>query len=251
MASTRQATAIALLAGLPVLALFPLPFWLGLGVMHWNARWQQTLMALVATAIALAAVFVVVRVYNAIVPAPRASARRGPTRKEVAALHRADLARIAADPAVSHWLPLAQRMNRFDTATLERYEARYRALLARPNGRYYADRLLAGHWVGDSEIDYLENPARTVTCEHLVPIERDLRRAGIRCIPGDRMDLWSAAYLSIDELRARYALPEFVREVHTDDHPHSPGVVSIVCDRCGSSVESGGSERLQWDGPRR
>lgn len=246
MASERKATTIALLAGVPVLALFPLPFWLGMGVMHWSARWQQALMALVATAIALVAVFVVVRVHNAIAPAPMryGPARRAPTREEIAARHAADLARIEANPALAHWLPLARRMQRFDEPTVARYEARYRQLLARSNGRVHAERLLAGDWVGDAEIDYLEHPSRVVTCEHLQPIERDLRRAGIRCIPADRMDLWSAAYLAIDELRARYAAPAFVREVHTDDHPHSPGNVYIRCDACGSSIESGGSERL-------
>ena len=242
----RTATAIALLAALPVLALFPLPFWLGIGVMHWHERWQEALLACVATVIALAAVFVVVRVHRAIAPPGSAPVRGATSVAEYAARHAADLARIEADPALHHWLPLARRMMRFDAATVARYEARYRELLARPNGRWYADRLLAGDWIGDPEIAYREDPSRLVTCEHLRPIERDLRRAEIRGVPASGMNLWSAAYLDLRELRPRYALDACVREEHTDDHPHSPGQVFLRCDACGSSIESGGSERLQF-----
>lgn len=227
-----------------MLALFPLPFWLGIGVMHWTALWQEALLALVATLIALAAVYIVVRVQKAIAPPVAVAQPRWPTREEIAALHAEDLARIESDPALHHWLPLARRMSRFDAQAVARYEKRYRQLIGRADGAPYAERLLAGDWVGDAEIEYLGNPSMLVTCEHLRPIERDLRRAGVRCIPAGRMDLWSAAHLPLSELRPRYGLPDFVREVHVDDHPHSPGTMVLRCAACGSSIESGGGAQL-------
>jgi hypothetical protein len=245
MASTRTANALALLAGLPVLALFPLPFWLGIGVMKWSAGWQIAVIVAAATAIALAAVFVVVRVQNRLAPpAPVAAPYRFPTREETAALHAADIARIEADPALHHWLPLARRMARFDERALKRYEERYRELLAHPTRHVYAARLLDGDWMENDEMEWIEHPERSITCEHLKPIERELRRQGVRCIPADRMDLWCAASLDLNQLKPRFALPDFVREVHVDDHPHHPGALYLRCDRCGSSIESGGNVKL-------
>jgi len=243
---TRQnASVIGVLAGFAVLALFPLPFWYGLGVRGWDAGWQVALIAGVASGIALLAVFVVVRVQNALAPRPPAHGGIGPSREELATLHVEDLARIEADPALSHWLPLARRMARFDERALARYESRYRELLAHPGRRIHAQKLLNGDWVGDAEIDYLEHPSRLVTCVHLQPIERDLRTAGIRAFPIDAgRSLWSAANLDLRALRTRHALPECVRERHEADRMHDPGRLFIECTTCQSEIESGGPKRF-------
>ena len=239
----RAVNAIAMVAGLAVLALFPLPFWFGLGVLGWKAPWQQGLVALVAAAIALLAVFVMVRVQR-MLGGRLPPELRGPTQAETAALHAADLARIQADPALHHWLPFARRMTRFPADALARFQARYLELLAKPGGAPYAERLLCGDWVGDSEIDYLQHPDLLVTCEHLQPVERDLRRYGIRSYPSGPMNLWTQAWLSLWKLRTYYALPEFISEVHEGDHPHGPTSAFIRCGACGSAIESAGNQEL-------
>src|SRR6185436_11965884 len=52
---------LALAAALGVAALFPLPFWIGMGILHWNAPWQVALLAGVGLGIALLAVWVAIR----------------------------------------------------------------------------------------------------------------------------------------------------------------------------------------------
>lgn len=235
--SERLASLLSLLAGLAVLVLFPLPFWLGLGVLHWQAPWQVALVAGAGLAIALLAVFAVVRTRQALLGQPLRQAR-----VDLAALKAQDLAQLQANPGLHRWLPLARRLSRFELRTAQRYEQRYGELLAHPLRAAYAARLLQGDWVGDAEIEYLEQPQRLVTCEHLQPIERDLRRHGIRAFPAPAPGhLWSAAWLAIAPLRARYLLADSVVEVHSEDHPHDPGRVSIECRACHSGIESGGS----------
>ncbi len=56
---------------------------------------------------------------------------------------------------------------------------RLERLMADPSTRSYAERMKRGEWWSDEQIAYDRDPRATVTCEHLVPIERAMRRAGI------------------------------------------------------------------------
>jgi len=153
---------------------------------------------------------------------------------------------MAAEPELARWQPLVARWGTMDEATLLRYEDRYRQLSADPRRAGYAQQLLHGDWRADEEIDYLESPERVVTCAHLAPIERDLRRYGIRAAPTPdaARRLWTEADLSLERLAAaRYDTAGISEEIHYD-HPRADGVTLIHCRGCDALIASRGGVRF-------
>jgi hypothetical protein len=138
------------------------------------------------------------------------------------------------------------RWGTMDEATLLRYEGRYRELAADPRRARYAPLLLSGEWRTDEELDYLEHPDRVVTCAHLAPIERDLRRHAIRAgpTPGAGRRLWTEADLSLERLAAAgYDSAGLSEEIHYD-HPRADGVTLIHCRGCDALIASRGGVRF-------
>jgi len=238
------ARALGLAAGLGVAATFPLPFYLGMGVLGWKQRWQIALLALIGLGIALLAVFVAMRVQRALgtVGAPQIVGRSA---RDWAAEKRRLQAMIAAEPALERWRDLVERWGHFDEAALMRYERRYQELLRHPLGAPYAEMLLKGDWRADEEIAYAAEPDRVVTCAHLAPIERDLRREGIRSAPVLHAErrLWTEACLALKRLAPNYELAGVDEEVYYD-HPRDPGYVLIRCRGCDSAIDSRGGVRF-------
>ena len=230
-----------MLAGLGVLVLFPLPFYVGLAVFGWTAPWQVALIALVALALALVAVWVVIAVQRKLAEPADAGQYRQAMAEERARVQ----ALIAAQPELARWQPLVARWGTMDEATLLRYEGRYRELSADPRRGRYAQQLLHGDWRTDEEIEYLESPDRVVTCAHLAPIERDLRRFGIRAAPaGAARRLWTEASLALEPLAAaRYDTAGLSEEIHYD-HPRGDGVMLIHCRGCDALIASRGGVRF-------
>ena len=236
---------LSILAGLAVVALFPLPFYIGLGVLRWKDGWQVALLASIGLGIALLAVFVTMRVQRALTPEVRHAGEK--TQAEWAEEKRRALALLAAEPALERWRHLVEQWGQFTVETVRRYEARYQELLRRPHGAPYAEMLLKGDWRGDEEIDYQADPERVATCAHLAPIERDLRRYGIRSgpapLPHAPRRLWTEAYLDLKQLAPHYDVSPLSEETYYD-HPRDPGFTLISCKACDAHIDSRGGMRF-------
>jgi len=158
------------------------------------------------------------------------AARDARRRREIGALHH--------DPVLSHWAPLAERRQVADAATVARWEARYRELLAHPRRRAFAARALDGEFPTDAQIDFLLDDTVVATCVHLQPVERALREARAPMTPGPPGVLWTDFALDGPRLIAQYGLADVRWEI-PPTHPRDPEPGRLVCDACGSCIESG------------
>lgn len=154
------------------------------------------------------------------------------------ARRRREIESLRHDPALSHWAPLAERRQVADAATVARWEARYRELLAHPRRRRFAARALDGEFLTDPQIDFLLDDAARVTCTHLQPLEQALRAAGTPMAPGGRGELWVDGALDGPTLIERHGLAG-VRWELPDTHPRDAEPGRLVCDACRSSISSG------------
>lgn len=117
---------------------------------------------------------------------------------------------VADRPAATpHW-PGSERGNDADWKTQRRRWLE--AMAADPRRRVYAERIAAGEsfWTPD-RVEYDLDPEKSTCCEHLAPLERAMRRAGV-WVRLDRAGCADAA-VSTDEaaVRARWPLPKAVR----------------------------------------
>ena len=158
------------------------------------------------------------------------AARGARRRREIDALRR--------DPALAHWAPLAERRQVADPATVARWEARYRELLAHPSRRAFAARALDGEFPTDAQIDFLLDESARATCAHLQPVERALREAQAPMTPGPPGVLWTDRALDGPRLVAQFGLAGVRWEV-PPTHPRDPEPGRLVCDACRSRIESG------------
>ncbi|MGQ0799202.1 MAG: hypothetical protein ACT4NL_03690 [Pseudomarimonas sp.] len=157
-----------------------------------------------------------------------------------------ELAQLADDPRLSHWLPLARRQMSADLATIAGWEARYRQLLADPIRNAHADACLQGSFPSNDDIDYLENPARTRCCEHLQGVERGLRQHGFRCgVLQKPASIWAQARIAdFAHLRRDHPLDSVVgfssnvREAFSENDrgPQEVEDQSLYCRRCDSLI---------------
>jgi hypothetical protein len=154
------------------------------------------------------------------------------------ARRRREIDALRHDPALSHWVPLAERRQVADAATVARWEARYRELLADPRRRAFAARALEGEFPTDAQIDFLLDDAAVATCVHLEPVERALREARAPMTPGAPGVLWTDRALDGPRLIAQLGLAGVRWEV-PPSHPRDPEPGRLVCDACGSRIESG------------
>ncbi len=154
------------------------------------------------------------------------------------AQRRRDLAALRRDPARAHWAPLAERRQVADPATVARWEARYRELLAHPRRRAFAARALEGEFFSDAQIDFLLDPSRRVTCAHLQPVEQALRAAGAPMTVGEPGFLWTEWSLDGPRLLREMPLPGVHWQVPAA-HPRDPQPGYLRCPACGSRIEGG------------
>jgi hypothetical protein len=154
------------------------------------------------------------------------------------ARRRREIDAVGRDPALAHWAPLAQRRQVADAATVARWEARYRELLAHPRRRAFAARALDGEFPSDAQIDFLLDDRARATCAHLQPVERALREAHAPMTPGPPGVLWTDFALDGPRLIEQFALAG-VRWEEPPTHPRDPEPGHLVCDACRSCIESG------------
>lgn len=158
------------------------------------------------------------------------AARMARRRREIDALRH--------DPALSHWAPLAERRQVADAATVARWEARYRELLAHPRRRRFAARALDGEFLTDPQIDFLLDDAARATCTHLQPVEQALRAAGAPMKVGEPGFLWTEWSLDGPRLLREMPLPGVLWQVPAA-HPRDPQPGHLKCPACGSRIEGG------------
>ena len=132
---------------------------------------------------------------------------------------------VVERPAATPHRPGSERGSDADWKTQRRRWLE--AMAADPRRRVYAERIAAGEpfWTPD-RVEYDIDPEKSTCCEHLAPLERAMRRAGVRL----RLDGVGRAdaVVSTDEaaVRARWPLPRSVcyeeriaRERSVDDPP--------------------------------
>lgn len=122
----------------------------------------------------------------------------------------------------------------------EALRRRLEALAADPDRRKYADRIRRGESWSDEQIDYAENPAAVATCEHLRPIERAMRIAGIdvRLNLGPKVS--AIARIDHDSFREQFLLPEVVK--YSEPPAHGRGFEDvrealIACEQHRSAID--------------
>jgi hypothetical protein len=142
------------------------------------------------------------------------------------------------DPARSHWAPLAERRQVADAATVARWEARYRELITHPERRAFAARALEGEFLTDAQIDFLLDETVVASCVHLRPVERALRAARAPMTPGPQGVLFTDLALNGPRLVAQHGVAGVRWEI-PPSHPRDPEPGRLVCDACGSRIESG------------
>ncbi|MEO6338844.1 MAG: hypothetical protein ABIO39_02295 [Caulobacteraceae bacterium] len=145
-------------------------------------------------------------------------------------------------PLNPFWLHRYRQKMKRDVALWEE-ERRQRIAKFRldPATEKYANRIAAGQVWSDAQIAYDMDPERLVTCRHLQPVERAMRRADLS------MKLFSQAQVEawclIDEpaLRAAFALPAsvlykqyFMGGRSAEDDP----VALLICEPCQSSIDA-------------
>lgn len=151
---------------------------------------------------------------------------------------RRDIDALRRNPALAHWAPLAERRQVADAATVARWEARYRELLADPRRAAFAPHALGGEFHTDAQIEFLLDASRRVSCEHLQPLEQALRAAGAPMTPGAPGVLWTDCALDGPALIATLSLRGVTWEI-PPTHPRDPEPGRLVCAACGSRIEGG------------
>jgi hypothetical protein len=119
------------------------------------------------------------------------------------------------------------------------HDRRLAELQADPVKRKYIERFERGEYWSDEQIAYAEDRLRLATCEHLQPIERAMRAAGIET---RLTNLCLVAPCRVDQaaLGERFVLPESVHytEMHVPDRSiHDPPVAFIQCDVCRTFID--------------
>lgn len=230
------ALALAFSLAIAVAGLFYV--WGAYALAVWATQWIAGLLGQTVAAFIVAGLLVVgcLLAAQAAVWARTAwDARAGAAR---VAQRRREIDALRHDPALSHWAPLAERRQVADAATVARWEARYRELLAHPRRRAFAARALEGEFPTDAQIDFLLDETAVATCAHLQPLERALREARAPMTPGPPAVLWTDWALDGPRLIARLGLVGVRWEV-PPTHPRDPEPGRLVCDACGSRIESG------------
>jgi hypothetical protein len=203
-------------------------------LLGWRQPWQQVLPGLLSLVPIVALVIALPRFHAWLERGAQARTRqRNDAEFELA------LRELRGDAQLSRWAPLAQRYRFVRRDMVLGWEQRYQQLLADPQRCRHAERLLRGEFPSDLQIDYADDPQLLLTCEHLRPIERDLRAARIPGAPLAGDAVYTAAGLELAHLRQHYDLPEFVSWRSIPPHPHDNGSETLVCTRCGSEIESG------------
>jgi hypothetical protein len=216
-----------------------------LGVADWNTVWGQRTTLLLCAAWSIFGIWTMLRVQRALL------ARQQRARVALFAVQKADMLRsveaLATEPEYARWAPLIRRWFITRRDEVERHERRYRELLADPVRAHHAAGLLEGRFPNNWQIDYADDPTMTATCEHLVPVERELRAQGQRCWLEDGRNIGTSAILDPDALRVAHALPDFVVWQLVDYHPHDYPHDYLACTHCNSRIESNAAP--PWPAP--
>jgi hypothetical protein len=193
----------------------------------------ETLAALVASVLLLVGCLIAAQgaVWARTVWDARAGAARiDRRRREIDALRR--------NAALAHWAPLAERRQVADSATVARWQARYRELLADPRRATFAPDALAGEFLTDAQIDFLLDGERRIVCAHLQPLEQALRAARAPLGEHGPGVLWTEWSLDGPRLLAGFSMPGVAWEV-PPSHPRDPEPGRLVCTACNSRIEGG------------
>ncbi|MDP3661056.1 hypothetical protein [Phenylobacterium sp.] len=147
-----------------------------------------------------------------------------------------------AAPLNPFWLHRYRRqMRRDQEAWQEQRRQRIALLAADPIRSRYAALIEAGGTWSDAEIAYDMDPDAVVTCRHLQPIERAMRRAEIDVHLVDAPQVRAACVVDQPSLIEQFPLPKSVtyREMFlggrsAEDDP----VAFLICDRCQSTIDT-------------
>jgi hypothetical protein len=232
------ALALALFFGLAIAVVALICVWGAYAAAVWATQWIAGLVGQTLAAFLVAGLLVV----GCLLAAQAAVWARSLWDEQAGAAQvarrRREIEALRRDPALAHWAPLAQRRQVADAATVARWEARYRELLADPRRRGFAARALDGEFPSDAQIDFLLDDGARATCAHLQPVERALRAARAPMSPGAPGVLWTDCALDGPRLIAQFGLAGVRWEV-PPAHPRDPEPGRLACDACRSCIESG------------
>lgn len=145
------------------------------------------------------------------------------------------------------WGERAAQVKRADPATAEKWRRQQAAVIARrvaeiendPVKSKYLDRIKRGEYITDAQMEYWEDPNAVWTCEHLQPLERAIRKAGIKAKPVDTQlfrNLQADCAPNEAKLRAAGYLQKPVEFEFVDGGPRDPSFVMVRCQPCNSAV---------------
>ena len=134
-----------------------------------------------------------------------------------------------------------RKMEQERLAWEEARRQRIALLRADPATEKYANRIASGQAWSDAQIAYDMDPERLVTCRHLQPVERAMRRADfwMKLVAPPQVEVRCL----IDEpaLRAAFALPDsvvykqyFLGGRAAEDDP----VAFLICNACQSTIDA-------------
>lgn len=118
-------------------------------------------------------------------------------------------------------------------------QQRLARLAADPVRRRYVALIERGESWTDAQIDYDLDPAMTVTCEHLQPVERAIRLTKIKMRRHAGADVGVACALDPASLAKSFALPRSVRYEEPPPHDRASAdspVALLRCATCRSSI---------------
>ncbi|MEO8685392.1 MAG: hypothetical protein ABI414_11200 [Devosia sp.] len=132
-------------------------------------------------------------------------------------------------------------------------QQRVKHLRADPALRRYAELIGNGqHW-SDDQIAYDQAPARLDSCEHLQPIERAMRAAGIAIRPNYNQYLAADCTIDYPELQRRFLdvrEPVFYTDTIPGDRPYEPESAAIFCREHSSAIYVTHPNDARSDTPR-
>lgn len=117
---------------------------------------------------------------------------------------------LLATPGLERYAELVGRSTIGSVEDARVREARVAELARDPVTAKYAERVFRGEAITDAMIAYWEDPAARILCEHLAPLESDVRKADPRAHPAEAAALETNLTFDFDAVKAKYAPGETV-----------------------------------------
>jgi hypothetical protein len=126
----------------------------------------------------------------------------------------------------------------FPSKEMAQHRAWLASLAADPRRRRYADLIAAGEWFWTPEaVEYDLDLQATACCQHLVPIESEMRSEGLRLRLSGERNVDAGCRIDASALSAQFALPDHVAYQEMEIHDRSYEYLAhIRCESCGSNI---------------